>query len=365
MIHIGIDATGLTENRTGIGNYIYPILKCLCANHPEVKFSLYSNDQIFFDPFQNVSHRVLTPKRRGPWWQGTHLRKMLIEDQPQIYWGTNGFLPFPKIKKLCTVLTVHDLVYFFSGKTLPMPSYWGRRIFQPWSVKTADRLIAVSESTAGDLKKHYHRSPDSIIKPQASSIFRHVSENERKRVREKLELPDRYFLSLGTLEPRKNLEALVNAYLQQKALHHGLPPLLMVGASGWKNSALLEAVKRGEEVGFIRRLGYVETADLPAIYALCEAYLMPSLYEGFGMPLLEAQLCGAPVAHGPHPSMHEAAGHLGVGCGVDENSLRDMFAALDTGSLPLVCRLPADFSGSPGRAAREMWAEFQAATRPH
>jgi glycosyltransferase involved in cell wall biosynthesis len=290
---------------------------------------------------------------------------MLIEDQAQIYWGTNGFLPFPKIKGLHTVLTVHDLAYFFSGKTIPLQSYWGRKIFQPWSVKAADRLISVSESTAEDIKKHYHRVPDAIVKPQASAIFKHVPENEKQRVRKKLNLPDRYFLSLGTLEPRKNLEALVKAYRQQKTLHADLPQLLMVGASGWKNSAILEAVKRGEEAGVIRRLGYVSTEDLPAIYALCEAYLMPSLYEGFGMPLLEAQLCGAPVVHGPHPSMHEAAGHLGTGCGVDETSLRAMFSALDAGTLPLTCRMQGDFAGTPDDAAREMWEEFHAATKSH
>jgi glycosyltransferase involved in cell wall biosynthesis len=262
-------------------------------------------------------------------------------------------------------LTVHDLAYFFSGKTIPLHSYWGRKIFQPWSAKITDRLISVSESTARDIKKHYRRSPDAIIKPQASEIFKHVSEHEKQRVKKKLNLPDRYFLSLGTLEPRKNLEALVNAYLQQATLHSNLPALLMVGASGWKNSAILAAVKRGEEMHVIRRLGYVSTDDLPAIYALCEAYLMPSLYEGFGMPLLEAQLCGAPVVHGPHSSMHEAAGHLGAGCGVDESNLRDMFSALEAGSLPLACRMERDFSGSPDDAARAMWEEFQAATRPH
>lgn len=359
---IGVDATALVQNRTGVGNYVYPILSALCQRHPACSFVLYSNDAIWFDERPNVQLRVSRPKRRGPVWQCTQLRQMLAADRPDVYWGTNGLLPFPGLRDMATVLTVHDCVYHFAGETLPRLSYWGRRLFQPLAVRRADRVLAVSEATAADVFRLNHRRVDAVVHPPVSAAFRRVSTAERARVQQKLDLPPVFLLSLGTQEPRKNLTALLAAHRQVSAEHPGLPPLVVAGGGGWKNTGIREALAAGVAEGRVRVLGFVDAADLPALYALCHAFLMPSVYEGFGMPLREAQACGAPVVHGPHGSMCEAAAGLGVVTGTGVDDLCQTLRALASGSTALACRLIGDEPDPADVAADRLWESFEAVT---
>lgn len=357
-IHVGVDATALKDQRTGVGNYIYPLLLNLCESHPQVIFTLYSNEKIVFPDLLNVRKMVSRPKRRGPFWQSTHLREMLCLNLPQIYWGSNGFLPFPSINGLRTVVTIYDLTYLFAGATMPLHSRVGRWMFQPWSAKTADRLISISHATARDVFKHYQRSVNSIIEPCVSSKFHCPGLTERARIREKYNLPKNYFLTLGTLEPRKNIETLLEAHRIVKKSYTDLPPLLLVGGRGWKNQALINSVKMSESQGFVRHMGYLADADLPVLYAECDAFLMPSLYEGYGMPVLEAQLCGAPVVHGSHPSMVEASG--GLGLSVDPATVHwiDVLTQFARGELPLVCRWPLKAKQNIPDSAELLWREI-------
>lgn len=355
---IGVDATALVRQRTGVGNYVYPILEALCARHPDSTFLLYSNDTVHFGERQNVRLRVSRPKRRGPWWQCTQLRQMLVADQPDVYWGTNGLLPFPGVAGVATVLTVHDFVYHFAGQSLPRVSYWGRRLFQPQAVRQADRIVAVSQATAADLERLSGRTVHAVVPPSVSPAFRHVGAAECERVRRKLDLPPVFLLSLGTREPRKNLIALLSAHEQVSRLEPALPPLLVAGGGGWKNAGILDALAAGQASGTVRPLGFVDAGDLPALYALCQAFVMPSVYEGFGMPLLEAQACGAPVIHGPHASMHEAAGGLGVVTGTSVDALRRTLQDVATGNAPLACRLMPDGPDPATAAADRLWQAF-------
>lgn len=362
--HVGVDATALVENRTGVGNYLYPILHALCTAHPEVRFSLYSNAPIFFPPLPNVVLHVSSPRRRGPWWQFTHLRRMLSKDTPQVYWGSNGLLPYVRCSGVPTVLTVHDLVYRFAAHTLPLHSYWGRRWLQPRSAALATRLVAVSRATAQDIQHCYGRAVDVVVSPCPAPVFVRPSSAEKARVAQKYRLPPRFWLSLGTLEPRKNIQALLQAYELERASNPTLLPWVLVGGAGWKDQHIQQAIAQGEQSGHVRWLSYVDTSDLPALYALCDAFLMPSIYEGFGMPVLEAQLCGVPVVHGRHASMCEAAAQLGVAVGTTTTELQHMLRDLAAGALPLTCRLPTDFRHSVQTAAHTMWQQFQMALEP-
>lgn len=361
--HIGVDATALVENRTGVGNYLYPILHALCTAHSEVCFSLYSNAPIFFPALPNVVLHVSSPRRRGPWWQFTHLRQMLSKNIPQVYWGSNGLLPYVRCSKVPTVLTVHDLVYRFAARTLPLPSYWGRRWLQPRSAALATRLVAVSHATAQDIQHCYGRAVNAVVSPCPAPVFALPSSAEKARVARTYQLPSRFWLSLGTMEPRKNIHALLQAYALERQTNPNLLPLILVGGAGWKDHAIQQAIAQAEQAGHVRWLSYVDTLDLPAFYALCDAFLMPSIYEGFGMPVLEAQLCGAPVVHGHHASMCEAGAQLGTAVGTSVTELQYMLRDLSAGALPLTCRLPTDFHHSVQSAAETMWQQFQAAVR--
>lgn len=355
QLKIGIDATALVARPTGVGNYISRLLVPMVHAHPEAEFILFSNDEVNFPALPNVRVRTSSLKRRGPYWQNTHLRAMLTEEKPDVFWATNGLLPAWRPRTLATVVTVHDLVYKFAPETLPFISLWGRRIGQRMAVAAADKVICVSQATAVDAAAAYKRTADAVIPPLADASFQHPPPTEIASVRQRLKLPAQYLLALGTLEPRKNIVGLVDAYLNCREAGIALPLLTIAGGKGWLDSDIASRLDRGEALGFVRRLGYVDLGDLPALYAGCQAFLMPSLYEGFGMPLLEGQLCGAPVIHGPHASMHEAAGGLGVETPTDVTGLEATLGTLAAGTLPLTCRLPGDMRNDARRSSDQLW----------
>lgn len=354
-LKIGIDGTALVAKPTGVGNYVRSLLEPMVRLHQEAEFVLLSNEDVVFPSYPNLSIRVSRPKRRGPYWQNTQLREMLFEEQPQVFWATNGLLPAWGIRGIATVLTVHDLVYKFAPETLPLISLWGRRIGQRMAVAVADKVIYVSHATEADAIDAYGRGADAIIPPLIDESFARPHESAVTDLRVRLKLPERYLLALGTLEPRKNLVSLIDAYLKRRDAGVDLPLLVIAGGKGWLDSDIAHRVEHGESLGFVRRLGYVDLADLPALYFGSEAFLMLSLYEGFGMPILEAQMCGAPVIHGPHASMNEAGGHLGVVTPTDIAGIEVMLDQLSNNELPLVCRLPGDIVNNADLAAAQLW----------
>lgn len=365
---IGVDATALVAKPTGVGNYIRALLEPLVAAHPEAEFILFSNDEVVFPSFPNVRTRVSRPKRRGPYWQNTQLRRMLAEERPHTYWATNGLLPLLRPRGMGTVLTVHDLVYKFAPETLPTVSLWGRRLGQQAAVRAADRVIVVSHATGVDAAQTYRRDPDAVIPPLADPIFHRPSHDAIAAVRHRLDIANPYLLTLGTLEPRKNLVRLLEAYLRRRRAGVELPTLALAGGKGWLDDEIGRLLARGEASGHVKRLGYVALEDLPALYAGCHAFVMPSIYEGYGMPLLEAQLCGAPVVHGPHASMREAAGQLGVLTPIDTDGIERMLDQLAAGELALNCRLPGDIDNDATAASAHLWrllmATCSGAARP-
>ncbi len=361
LVHIGVDASSLTGKRTGVGNYVYPILLELVERNPDIHFSLFSNTDIEFPIRGNVSFHVSKPKNRGPFWQISDLRRMLAQTRPQLLWGTNGLLPFPLVQGMAQVLTVHDMVYRFAPQTLPWYSYPGRRLLQPWSAKSAQRVVAVSHATAMDIKEFYGVSVAQVVQPIADSVYAKPPSPAVQEVLARRHLPPKYYLSVGTIEPRKNLLHLILAHKATYAKYPSLPPLVLVGRLGWKHGPVLQAIQDGEKAGRLIWLRNVDNTELPSLYAACHALLMPSLYEGFGIPLLEAQLCGAPVVHGTHPSMAEAAGGLGVATGISVEALTQTFEQLHNGSLPLICRLPNTFEQTAQQSAILMLNQFHLA----
>ena len=339
---IGVDACPLGPHRTGVANYVLTLLEPLCQRHPEIRFFLYSNDEIAFPKFPNLVCRTSRPKRRGPFWQNTQLVKMVAQDRPDVFWGTNGMLPLWGLRDVPRILTVYDLADKFAPATQQRLVRWNRRIFQALSVHRATCNLAISTATGEDMQRCYGRGADAVIHPLAAAHFQRPEAQELDRVREELALPDRFWLTVGTLEPRKNLTALIRAHLACRQRGVAVPTLLLVGGSGWLNEEIEAQIRLGEAQGSLRRLGFVNNRDLAALYATCEIFLMPSLYEGFGMPILEAQMCGAVVVHGNHASMVEAGGGLGLSVDPNQESLEATLTQLVQDEATLVCRLPTD-----------------------
>jgi glycosyltransferase involved in cell wall biosynthesis len=343
---VGVDACPLGHHRTGVANYVWGLLEPLVQRYPQVQFFLYSNDPINFVAAPNVVQRSSAPvggrKLRGPLWQNTQLVRMAAQDGLDAYWATNGMLPLWGLSGLTRVLTVHDLADVYAPATQQSLVRWNRRVFQRLSVWHATHTLAVSAATGADMQRHYGRGADGVIHPLPGARFVRPAPAECDRVRAELSLPARFWLSVGTLEPRKNLAALIRAHQACLARGVPLPQLVLAGGAGWLNTDIEATIAQGEAQGSVRRLGFVDGRDLPALYAACEVFLMPSLYEGFGMPILEAQLCGTPVVHGHHASMVEAGGGLGWSVAPDQASLEAALQALAQGLAPLCCRLPSD-----------------------
>jgi glycosyltransferase involved in cell wall biosynthesis len=351
---VGIDGSALASPRTGVGNYIFRILEGLVRSEPTWRFSVYSNRPLSLGKFDNVDVKVSSPYRRGPYWQNTQLARFVRADAPDVFWGCNGIVPMFRPKRTAVVVTIHDLVYRFAPDTLPLPSRIGRRVFQPLAVRDADKLVAVSAATAADIRSTYEREVDAVVHPVVSAAYDRSAVLHAEHVRRKLDLPRRYMLVLGTLEPRKNIPMLVEAYLECIRKGLPLPVLVIAGGNGWLDHHISASIAEGEVLGGIRKLGYVEQADLPGLYAGAEAFIMPSAYEGFGMPILEAQLCCVPVLYSNTPAMREAAGGAGVPFEPTRDGIAAVLTAFARGACPLNCRIPSTIVNSAEGAAATM-----------
>jgi glycosyltransferase involved in cell wall biosynthesis len=349
---IGIDARMLSMAPTGVGNYIASLLAPMSRSNPDTKFILYSNSRVGLDAQPNL---IVTEggAHIGPVWMNFQLPFYLWRDRVDVFWAANGVSPV--IGTVPVVLTVHDLVYRFAADTMKFGARWTKRAFQGGSVRRASRVVAVSESTAADVAAVYGRQVDAVVPPLAGAAMYRREPASTDEVRVRFGLPQRYWLCAGTMEPRKNLAGMVAAYLQCLSRGLALPSLVLAGAQGWDDARLGELIAQGEASGHVRRLGYVTTDELASLYSGCEAFWMPSVYEGFGMPILEAQCCGAPVVHGNHRSMLEASGGLGVATGTDVASLCQMIDAVVRREAPLTCRLVKASEGDAEAAALGLW----------
>lgn len=354
IMRVGVDATALGAEKTGVGNYIYSLLIIMVQRQSDWQFVLYSNQSVVFPAFSNVVIRVHTPYRKGPAWVNTQLKRDIYRDKLDVFWGGNGYLPYKMPNKISSVLTVHDLVYRQAGATMPWYSRWSRRIFQPRSVKIATKVVAVSRATASEMSQIYNRKPDSVINPQVDKSYGLCAKQQVANVIERLDLKEPYLLVLGTLEPRKNLIALIKAYLKVVNSGSTLPILAVAGGKGWLHGELPELVNKGVELGVIKKLGYVEQSLMAGLYAGAEAFIFPSLYEGFGMPVVEAQLCGAPALISNIASLNEASGKVACSFEPNQVSIETCLRNLANNKLPLICRLPETIQNQPEVAATKM-----------
>ncbi|MEG3113678.1 glycosyltransferase family 1 protein [Salinicola sp. 4072] len=261
--------------------------------------------------------------------QRLRLHAALSRDmQDTLYWEPNFIrLPWPGR----SVVTLHDLSHCRFPEYHPRErvAFFNRYLAQ--SIAQATRINVVSQFTANEVTELFDVAPERIdlVPPGVAARFFEVDPAQRERVRELHALPARYCLSVGTLEPRKNLATLLRAFLSLPLERQRDCPLLVVGIAGWGDESLPEGATRALEEGRVRRLGYVSDRDLPALYANATLFAYVSRYEGFGMPVIEAMAAGVPVITADQTATREVAGDAALKVGADDaEAIRDALIRL-------------------------------------
>jgi glycosyltransferase involved in cell wall biosynthesis len=218
----------------------------------------------------------------------------------------------PPVRRARSLVTVHDLSFM----TTPECAEAGLRDFLarvvPTSVERADHVLADSESTRRDLVRLLDVPAEkvTVVYPGVDARFRRQEDaGELQRVRDRYGIgPGPFVLGLGTLEPRKNWPALIRAWARLRRQHRMAHRLVIGGGKGWLSEGIFEAADASGFRSEIVFPGFVADADLPALYSAAEVFVLPSRYEGFGIPVLEAMACGAAVVCANNSSLPEAAG---------------------------------------------------------
>ncbi len=214
-----------------------------------------------------------------------------------------------------SVVTVHDLAFIHYPQFFRPARRIYQRTFTARSVRDATLVVAVSESTKRDLVEQFNAPEDKVrvIYPAIDADFQPNADEQRlSAFRSAHGLPDDYILFLGTLEPRKNLVTLVEAYAKLREMDERAPRLVIAGAKGWYFQSLFERVQSLHIASHITFAGYISREEQPLWYAAARLFVYPSVYEGFGLPIVEALACGTPTITSNVSSMPEAGGTVAL-----------------------------------------------------
>jgi glycosyltransferase involved in cell wall biosynthesis len=238
--------------------------------------------------------------------------------QTSLFHATEHLLP--RLRSISSVFTLHDTAYLnYPEYHLPQNRYY-LRWMMPRFLKSASAVIAVSEHTRQDAERHYRLDASKIhVIPEAvEARFRPLDDAAiLAATRARFNLPDRFILFLGTLEPRKNLVVLLEAYALVRAVC-GDVGLVIAGGKGWLYESFFEKLRSLQLEAHVRLTGHVPDADLPALLSCAEVFAFPSLFEGFGLPPLEAMACGVPVVCSNAASLPEVVGDAGIQLAPDD-----------------------------------------------
>ena len=311
---IGVDARLLSRPLSGIGRYTLEMCKSL-SKIDGLALHLYSPAPVkpeFFSEisFENYRFKNLESGILRQLWSETYLPMWARQDDVDVFWGPAHRLPRLLPKSMPCVVTIHDLVWKHAGETMRPLSRKLEQYQMPHAVRMADYVVADSEATALDVAEEFTFAKDKLaIVPLGSSF---VGGEEPAQLPGELEIDFPYILFVGTLEPRKNLARLLSAYAALGPDVKAQAKLVIVGAEGWGGVDILETIAQLEMEKNVKLIGYSDDAILTTLYANALFLVMPSLYEGFGLPLVEAMTHGTPVLTANNSSMPEVAGDAGL-----------------------------------------------------
>jgi glycosyltransferase involved in cell wall biosynthesis len=311
---IYIDVSSAVHAKAGIGRYAGSLAQALVEVQPG-RIALFFNRVRGSCPpagLETVPRHTVHAGYK-PWrmavWLG-HLARIgfnrLMPDV-QLFHATEHLLP--PLRGVPTVLTVHDMIFKLFPEHQKRLNFWYLRATMPIYCQRADAIVTVSESSKRDIVAHYGLDPAkvTVVHEAAAPEFGPAGREAVEDVRRRYGLPERFAIHVGTIEPRKNLTRLTDAL--QLLREGGLTiPLLVVGGKGWLYQDFFQRLERLEIRDSVHFPGYVPSVDLPLLYSAATLAVMPSVYEGFGLPVLEAMACGTPVVSSEASSLPELGG---------------------------------------------------------
>ncbi len=343
MSRIGIDITTLMdEHYSGVSEYTFHLVNEFLRRDRVNQYKLYYNSGRDISarlPIWNEDNVTVVGTRYPNKIFNYVLQKFFQRPQVdrllggvEVYWSPHiNFLSLSKTPY--KFLTIHDLSFlrypeFFNRRK----NFWHRLINVKKLVNKFDHLIAVSQNTKDDIVELLGVAPEKVSVIHSgidSSYFPVIDVEGLVRVKRRYQLPEKFILYLGNVEPRKNLGGLIRAYNKLRDCRPDLSPvrLVIAGATGWKIGDIFKELLSSKYQDDIIFLGYVDKADKPAIYSLAAVFAYPSFYEGFGFPPLEAMACGTPVVTSNISSLPEIVGSAALT--IDPHNVGAIASALE------------------------------------
>ncbi|MFH1142644.1 MAG: glycosyltransferase family 1 protein [Candidatus Uhrbacteria bacterium] len=331
-------------NQSGVGEYTLELLRALFEIDSKNDYLLLSTgtetarrqvldnlNKIDIEQYRSRVRHLHYPIRNKQINLGIFTRSKpclddLLDTDCDIFWFPN--LNFIATQKTPSVITIHDLSFkifpqFFDRKT----QIWHQTIKPEQTLKSAQTIIAPSESTRSDTIKLFGLDPEKIkVIPHGVNhqFFKPKMLPQDHGIRSQYRLPENYILFMGTIEPRKNLHALLDAISENSKLKTHNSQLVISGSPGWRSQDILDRFKQMPNVHY---LGYIPQEHRPALYRAAQAFVFPSIYEGFGLPVLEAMACGTPVITSHSSSLPEITGDAALL--INPYNANDIAIALD------------------------------------
>lgn len=318
-MRIGVNARLLLKNKLeGIGWFAHQILSRMVLAHPEHQF-IFFFDRPWATEFifgENVTPVLLKPQARHPFlyyiWTESSLPAALKKHKVDLYFSPDmlGSLH----TKVPVVFTIHDLVYRHYPQYMDRMHRWYYARFTPLFAKKAQRIITVSEYTKQDIVNQLKIQAGKIdvIYNGAHKQYKPISPGKAEIIKNKYTQGDEFFLFIGALHPRKNIVNLLKAFVYFKRRQRSPIKLVIVGRMAWQFDEIEKAKRLMPFKEDVIWTGYLDVPKLAKITASAYALVYPSLFEGFGIPILEAMTCGVPVIVSDRSSMPEVAGKAGL-----------------------------------------------------
>lgn len=312
-MNIGFDGKRAANNLTGLGNYSRSLIAHLAKYFPQNQYFVYTpkvKDHHQITSFKNTEGIYLKkPLAKRPFWRSFGIKSQLLKDKITLYHGLSHELPVGIDRTgIPSIVTIHDLIF------IRYPQYYGfidRFIYRlkiKYACKHASKIIAISERTKQDIIEFYKVAADKIevIYQSCDDGFKSAATDKLKaQVKENYNLPEKYILNVGTIESRKNLLTLIKAL---KTINSDYKLVVIGKKTDYFKRIEKETdlLKLNDRVLFLQDVSFTE---LPGIYQLASAFIYPSLYEGFGIPIIEALYSNVPVVAATGSCLEEAGGN--------------------------------------------------------